>query len=79
MYVLYAEFYIGKKLSEMPNQIQNNEPCNCNKPKIIEKMTDFNPLIIKNKSIKKRTVNWNDYFTKAKNIFKTKDITTSYT
>ncbi len=79
MYILFAEFYIGKKLSEMPDQIQNNDECNCNKPKIIEKMTDFKPLIIKNKCIKKKTVNWNDYFTKSKNIFKTKDITTSYT
>ena len=70
IYILYAEFYIEKKISEMPDQIQNNESCNCNKPLIIEKITDFKSLI-KKKPAKKKIVNWNDYFEKSKKMFTT--------
>jgi len=70
IYILYAEFYIEKKISEMSVQIQNNESCNCNKPKIIEKITDFKSLI-KKKPAKKKIVDWNDYFEKSKKMFTT--------
>ena len=33
---MIAEFYIEKKIFEMPEQIQNYQACDCNKPKIAE-------------------------------------------
>ena len=77
IYILFAEFFIEKKLSEMPQQTVYKGECNCNQPKIIiEKMTNFNSLI--KKPEKKKIVNWNDYFEKSQNIFTTKDLSSSY-
>lgn len=33
---MFAEFYIEKKISEMPQQIPNYQACDCIKPKISE-------------------------------------------
>lgn len=71
IYILFAEFYIEKKISEMPEQIQNNQSCNCYKPKIIEKITDFKSLIKRNQLQKKKVINWNDYFEMSKKMFTT--------
>ena len=68
---MIAEFYIEKKISEMPEQIQNYQACDCNKPKIIEKITDFKSLIKRKVAKKNKILDWNDYFEKSKKMFTT--------
>jgi hypothetical protein len=78
IYVILAEFFIHKKICEMPHHNIVKGECNCNKQKVIEHMSNFKPLI-KKQDIKNITrFDWTDYFQKSKNIFTTKDLSSSY-
>jgi hypothetical protein len=78
IYVLLAEFFIEKTICQIPHHDILKGECDCNKKKVIENMSNFKPLIKKQIKKKKYIVDWNDYFQKSKNIFTTKDLSTSY-
>ena len=75
IYILLAEFFIEKKICQMPHHDILKGECDCNKKKVIENISNYKPLITKQV---KKIVNWNDYFQKSKNVFRTKDLSTSY-